>query len=101
MQLPAAFLLAIITAAAQRRSAPRDQAAAQRREAPAAGESRSTAARRAFQRSNPCPATHKTTGPCPGYVIDHVIALKRGGPDAPSNMQWQTVAEAKAKDRIE
>jgi hypothetical protein len=24
-----------------------------------------------------------------------------GGPDAPSNMQWQTTAEAKAKDRVE
>ncbi len=37
----------------------------------------------------------------PGYVIDHVIALKRGGADHPSNMQWQTIAEAKAKDRTE
>ena len=24
---------------------------------------------------------------------------KRGGRDAPSNMQWQTIADAKAKDR--
>jgi len=30
-----------------------------------------------------------------------VIALKRGGADTPANMQWQTVAEAKAKDRVE
>ena len=37
----------------------------------------------------------------PGYVIDHVIPLACGGPDAPSNMQWQTVADAKAKDRVE
>jgi hypothetical protein len=37
----------------------------------------------------------------PGYVIDHIIALKRGGPDKPSNMQWQTIEEAKAKDRWE
>jgi hypothetical protein len=37
----------------------------------------------------------------PGYVVDHIIALKRGGPDTPSNMQWQTIAEAKAKDRWE
>jgi hypothetical protein len=37
----------------------------------------------------------------PGYVIDHVIPLKRGGCDCPSNMQWQTKAEAKAKDKIE
>jgi hypothetical protein len=40
-------------------------------------------------------------GACPGYVVDHIIPLKRGGADEPANMQWQTVAEAKAKDRIE
>jgi hypothetical protein len=34
-------------------------------------------------------------------VVDHVVPLKRGGLDAPNNMQWQTIAEAKAKDRIE
>ena|SRR5437588_6522307 len=37
----------------------------------------------------------------PGYVIDHVVPLACGGADASSNMQWQTVAEAKAKDRTE
>jgi hypothetical protein len=58
-------------------------------------------ARRAFRAEHPCPATGTTTGACPGYVIDHVIALKRGGPDEPGNMQWQTKAEARAKDRIE
>jgi len=31
----------------------------------------------------------------PGYVIDHVIPLACGGEDAPSNMQWQTAAEAR------
>ncbi len=40
-------------------------------------------------------------GTCEGYVIDHIVALKRGGPDAPANMQWQTVAEAREKDRVE
>jgi len=62
---------------------------------------RSQAARVAFKREHPCPATHMPTGPCPGYIIDHVIALKRGGADNPANMQWQTVDEAKAKDRVE
>jgi hypothetical protein len=37
----------------------------------------------------------------PGYVIDHIVPLACGGADAPSNMQWQTIAAAKAKDKIE
>lgn len=37
----------------------------------------------------------------PGYVIDHIIPLKRGGSDSPGNMQWQTKAQAKAKDKWE
>jgi len=37
----------------------------------------------------------------PGYVIDHIVPLSKGGADAPSNMQWQTVEEAKAKDKVE
>src|SRR5439155_12721770 len=37
----------------------------------------------------------------PGHVVDHVVPLACGGADAPSNMQWQTVAEAKAKDKVE
>jgi hypothetical protein len=36
-----------------------------------------------------------------GYVVYHIIPLKRGGADDPSNMQWQTVTEAKAKDKWE
>jgi hypothetical protein len=62
---------------------------------------RSPAARRQFQKANPCPSTGKATGKCPGYVIDHVVPLKRGGPDAPLNMQWQTLEAAKAKDKTE
>jgi hypothetical protein len=36
-----------------------------------------------------------------GYVIDHVIPLKRGGSDTPDNMQWQTIEDAKQKDKTE
>src|SRR5262249_18016023 len=54
-----------------------------------------------FKKSHPCPSTGKTSGSCPGYVIDHVVPLKRGGVDVPSNTQWQTTAEAKAKDKWE
>ena len=64
-------------------------------------EARSTAAKDAFKRAHPCPSTGRTSGACPGYVIDHVQALKHGGADAPSNMQWQTTAAAKEKDRWE
>jgi hypothetical protein len=62
---------------------------------------RSRRAKAAFQKAHPCPSTRKTSGACPGYVIDHVKPLKRGGADAPANMQWQTKAAGKAKDKIE
>ena len=64
-------------------------------------EHRSTKAKDAFKKVNPCPATGRSSGACPGYVIDHVMPLKRGGADAPYNMQWQTKAAAKAKDKWE
>jgi hypothetical protein len=62
---------------------------------------RSAAAKSSFQRQRPCPATGSRQGRCPGYVVDHVKPLECGGADAPSNMQWQTTADAKAKDRTE
>lgn len=62
---------------------------------------RSVAAKDTFKREHPCPSTRRASGPCPGYVIDHVKPLACGGPDDPSNMQWQTVADGKAKDKWE
>jgi len=56
---------------------------------------RSSAAKHDFMRRTGYPHGRK------GYVVDHVKPLACGGADAPSNMQWQTVAEAKAKDKIE
>jgi hypothetical protein len=65
----------------------------------AAERSREVAAE--FQREHPCPSTGKTRGACPGYVKDHVNPLCNGGPDAVANLQWQTIEDAKAKDRWE
>jgi hypothetical protein len=62
---------------------------------------RSASAKAAFKRMQHCPATGKAQGACPGYVIDHIVPLACGGDDHPSNMQWQTTRQAKAKDRVE
>ena len=62
---------------------------------------RSAAAKHSFERQHPCPSTGRSSGQCPGYVVDHVKPLECGGADAPSNMQWQTVAAGKAKDKTE
>jgi hypothetical protein len=69
--------------------------------AASAKQSRSASVKREFQLTRPCPATGRTSGACPSYVKDHVLPLACGGPDAVSNMQWQTIREAKAKDRWE
>ena len=62
---------------------------------------RSSSAKNSFKKSHPCPATGNTSGSCKGYVIDHVKAIKHGGKDDPSNMQWQSREAAKAKDMVE
>lgn len=62
---------------------------------------RSNAVKHEFQRLNPCPLTGEHRGKCPGYVIDHRIALCVGGADVANNMRWQTVKAAKSKDRWE
>jgi hypothetical protein len=69
--------------------------------ATAIGTERDRHQRAAFVKMHPCPANGKTRGACPGYVVDHIKPLCAGGRDHPSNMQWQTVAEAKKKDRLE
>jgi len=62
---------------------------------------RSAAEVLAFKRHNPCPSTQLRRGACPGHVIDHMWPLACGGEDHPRNMQWQTVQEAKDKDKWE
>ena len=62
---------------------------------------RSQSAKAEFNRANPCAATGERRGRCPGYVIDHIQPLCAGGADAPANLQWQTLADSKMKDRDE
>lgn len=69
--------------------------------APTTGEARDRSVRADFQRLHPCPANGHRTGPCPGYVVDHIRPLCAGGPDSITNMQWQTIEAARIKDREE
>ena len=69
--------------------------------AASASEHRSREVAREFQWQHPCPSTGRATGACPGYIRDHIVPLACGGADAVRNMQWQTVSEARAKDRWE
>ncbi len=62
---------------------------------------RSAAVKYEFKKSNPCPATGRPRGACPGYEIDHIVPLKHGGADATDNMQWLTVPEHKNKTKLE
>ncbi len=62
---------------------------------------RSSAAKTAFKKKHPCPATGESKGACRGWIIDHIEPLACGGADSPANMQWQTTADAKAKDKWE
>jgi hypothetical protein len=56
-----------------------------------------------FRRLHPCPGGpdkgSKTR--CKGYVVDHICPLACCGIDAVQNMQYQSIAAGKAKDRWE
>ena len=67
----------------------------------AAAAPRMSTAEAEFRAANPCPATGLTRGLCKGYVVDRIIPMVCGGIEAPDNMQWQTLAEARAKDKWE
>ncbi len=54
-----------------------------------------------FKKTHACPATGEFSGPCSGFVVDHIIPLATYGPDRADNMQWQSIEEAKHKDKLE
>lgn len=54
-----------------------------------------------FQKLHPCPSTGRKTGSCPGYIKDHIRPLCAGGADSVDNLQWQSKADAAAKDKLE
>lgn len=56
---------------------------------------------RAFRNENPCPATGLKRGTCPGWHVDHVIALCAGGEDHPRNMQWITKEDHRFKTLVD
>jgi len=56
---------------------------------------RSSSARADFMRHTGYPNGRR------GYVLDHILPLECGGADVPSNIQRQTLEEAKIKDRSE
>ena len=62
---------------------------------------RSTTVRHAFVKEQACPSTERHRLPCPGWIIDHVVALCVGGSDSVENLRWMTVEAAKSKDRWE
>lgn len=49
-------------------------------------------------KTGPNAGTYRNVRNC---VVDHIIPLRCGGPDAISNMQWQTYAASLAKDKTE
>lgn len=75
--------------------------AAMRRQRCKSPRKRSYEEKRKFRSHFPCPSTDKHSGACPGWVVDHVVALKHCGPDKSTNMAWQTTEDARAKDRFE
>lgn len=36
-----------------------------------------------------------------GYIVDHICSLYNGGIDDVRNLQYQTISESRAKDKIE
>jgi hypothetical protein len=62
---------------------------------------RSKAEVRAFRAENPCPATSRRSGACPGWAVDHIRPLCAGGEDKGSNMQWIEATDHRFKTLVD
>lgn len=56
---------------------------------------------RHFRDGNPCPATSRTRGACPGWQVDHIQPLCAGGEDKPANMHWLSTEDHRFKTLID
>lgn len=59
---------------------------------------RPDAARVQFMREHPCPATGQFTTDCPGWRVEYVVPLERGGTDTADNMKWERTDLARPAD---
>lgn len=66
-----------------------------------AKQARSKVVLRAFAKQQACPSTGLHRLPCPGWHIDHIVALCAGGADAVENLQWLTRDAHQEKTRID
>jgi len=62
---------------------------------------RSRVVRAEFQRLNPCPVNGATRGACPGWEVDHIIALCSGGRDEVANLEWRTKEDHSLKTKFD
>lgn len=56
---------------------------------------------RAFRAENPCPATNRRSGACPGFHVDHKHPLCAGGEDKSSNMHWLSIEDHRFKTLVD
>ncbi len=59
----------------------------------------SPSAVREFRETHPCPTTGHDWGACPGYIVNHITPLCKGGRDVASNLEWQTHTYADRRDQ--
>jgi len=60
---------------------------------------RDPAVRKDFQRTHPCPSNHETSGPCPGWVVDHIVPLCAGGADREHAVAVEARGQGKGQAR--